>query len=89
MVTAFLSGLRQRLHPRGVNVITIKPGFVDTPMTAAFRKGILWAQPATIAAGIVRAIDRHSSVVYLPFFWRPVMLAIRLVPERIFRRLSL
>ena len=88
-VTAFMSGLRQRLHGQGVCVITIKPGFVDTPMTAAFAKGLLWAKPATIAAGIVRAMDRKSSVVYLPFFWRPVMLAVRMVPERLFRRLTL
>jgi len=39
-------------------VITIKPGFVDTPMTAAFRKGVLWAQPERIARGIVRALER-------------------------------
>jgi hypothetical protein len=89
MVTTFMSGLRQRLYPCGVDVITIKPGFVDTPMTADFVKGMLWAKPATIAAGIVQAIARRSSVVYLPSFWRPVMLAVRLVPERIFRRLSL
>jgi decaprenylphospho-beta-D-erythro-pentofuranosid-2-ulose 2-reductase len=89
MVTAFMSGLRQRLHACGANAITIKPGFVDTPMTAAFPKGPLWAKPERIAAGIVRAIDRKRSVVYLPFFWRPVMLAIRLVPEAIFKRLAL
>jgi decaprenylphospho-beta-D-erythro-pentofuranosid-2-ulose 2-reductase len=89
MVTAFMSGLRQRLYPLGVDVITIKPGFVDTPMTVDFAKGILWAKPAAIAVGIVQAINRRSSVVYLPTFWRPVMLAVRLVPERIFKRLSL
>jgi decaprenylphospho-beta-D-erythro-pentofuranosid-2-ulose 2-reductase len=88
-VTTFMSGLRQRLHGKGVCVITIKPGFVDTPMTAAFTKGPLWATPASVAAGIVRAMDRRRSVVYLPFFWRPVMLAVRMVPERLFRRLTL
>jgi decaprenylphospho-beta-D-erythro-pentofuranosid-2-ulose 2-reductase len=45
--------------------------------------------PASVAAGIVRAMDRRRSVVYLPFFWRPVMLAVRMVPERLFRRLTL
>jgi decaprenylphospho-beta-D-erythro-pentofuranosid-2-ulose 2-reductase len=89
MVSTFLSGLRQRLHGSGVNVITIKPGFVDTPMTAAFAKSRLWAQPETIAAGVVNAMERGRSVVYLPFFWRPIMLAVRMVPERLFRRLSL
>lgn len=89
LVTAFLSGLRQRLGKCGVNVVTIKPGFVDTPMTAAFTKGALWARPERIAAGIVRAIDRNSSTVYLPGFWRPIMWVIRTIPERVFLRLSL
>jgi short-subunit dehydrogenase len=89
LVTAYLSGLRQRLTKSGVAVITIKPGFVDTPMTAAFRKGFLWAKPAQVAAGIVKAIDRSATVVYLPGFWRPIMFMIRSVPESLFRRLSL
>jgi decaprenylphospho-beta-D-erythro-pentofuranosid-2-ulose 2-reductase len=89
LVTAFLSGLRQRLVKCGVTVVTIKPGFVDSPMTAAFAKGPLWARPERIAAGIVRAIDRHSGTVYLPGFWRPIMWVIRTIPERVFLRLSL
>jgi short-subunit dehydrogenase len=89
LVTAFLSGLRQRLYGAGVSVITVKPGFVDSPMTAAFRKGLLWTKPPQIAKGIVRAIDRSSTVVYLPGFWRPIMFIIRAVPEAVFRRLKL
>ncbi len=89
LVTAFLSGLRQRLHGSGVAVITVKPGFVDTPMTAAFPKGVLWAKPAQVAAGIVRAIDRSANVVYLPRFWGLIMLVIRSIPERVFVRLKL
>lgn len=89
LVSAFLSGLRQRLQKVGVAVITVKPGFVDTPMTAALRKGFLWAKPQQVAAGIVRAIDRSTPVVYLPGFWHPIMLIIRSIPEGLFRRLSL
>jgi decaprenylphospho-beta-D-erythro-pentofuranosid-2-ulose 2-reductase len=89
LVTAFMSGLRQRLYKSGVAVITIKPGFVDTPMTAKFRKGLLWAKPQRIAKGIVRAIERSTPVSYLPGFWRPIMFIIRAVPESIFRRLKL
>jgi len=89
LVTAFTSGMRQRLSKSGVAVITIKPGFVDTPMTAAFPKGPLWAKPQTVAAGIVRAMDRSAAVVYLPFFWRPLMAVIRAIPERLFGRLTL
>lgn len=90
MVSLFLQGLRNRLHKRGVHVVTIKPGFVDTPMTAEFDKsGPLWAKPDSVARGIVSVMVRRRDVVYLPFFWRWIMLVIRLVPERIFKRLSL
>jgi len=90
MVTRFLEGLRNRLARANVQILTIKPGFVDTPMTAAFeKKGLLWAQPETVAAGILKAIDKRSDVVYLPGFWRPIMWVIRHIPERIFKRLSL
>lgn len=90
MVTLFLQGLRNRLAGAGVQVLTIKPGFVDTPMTAGIAKGgPLWATPDTIAAGIVAAIEKGRDVVYLPWFWRPIMLIIRLIPERVFKRLSL
>jgi hypothetical protein len=88
-VTAFSSGLRQRLHACGVAVVTIKPGFVDTPMTAAFKKGALWASPAAVAHSIVRAMDRGTAVIYTPGFWRPIMWIIRSIPERIFLRLKL
>lgn len=89
LVTAFCSGLRQRLASAGVRVITIKPGFVDTPMTRSFRKGLLWAKPAGVARGIVRAMDRGQGNVYLPAFWRPVMLAVRLIPEPLFIRMRM
>lgn len=90
LVARFLEGLRNRLAKSGVQVLTIKPGFVDTPMTAEFeKKGLLWAQPEAIAAGILRAIDKGRDVVYLPWFWRFIMLVIRHIPERVFKRLSL
>ena len=89
LVSLFLQGLRNRLSKKGVQVLTIKPGFVDTPMTASFKKGGLWAQPDDIARGILRAIEQRRDVVYLPGFWRLIMLIIRHIPERVFKRLSL
>jgi decaprenylphospho-beta-D-erythro-pentofuranosid-2-ulose 2-reductase len=88
-VTAFLSGLRQRLYPMGVYVVTIKPGFVDTPMTAEFRKGLLWASPALVAKAIRNGMLRGTPVVYVPWFWRPIMAIIKAIPEFLFRRLRL
>jgi len=86
-VTTFMQGLRNRLYRSGVTVITIKPGFVDTPMTAGFRKGRLWASPEKISDGIYRAIKRKRDVVYLPWFWNLIMLVIQLIPERFFKML--
>ncbi len=86
---AFLSGLRNRLTKHGVKVLTIKPGFVDTPMTASFKKSPLWATPDTIANGIVRAVESQRDVVYLPWFWWLIMRVIRGIPERLFKRLAL
>jgi len=87
---AFLEGLRNRLFKSGVHVVTVKPGFVDTPMTAHIEeRGALWAQPEEVAEGIVKAIDKKKNVVYLPWFWSIIMLIIRLIPEWLFKRLSL
>jgi short-subunit dehydrogenase len=89
MVTAFTSGLLQRLQKSNVAVVTIKPGFVDTPMTSEFRKGFLWAKPNVVSALIVKAIDRKKAEVYVPAFWRFVMLMVRLVPSKIFKKIRL
>lgn len=83
----FMSGLRQRLNKSGVKVLLVKPGFVDTPMTAAFKKGPLWATPERVARDIVRAMEKGKSVIYTPWWWRWIMLVIRHIPEPIFVRL--
>lgn len=89
MVTTFTAGLRQRLYKSGVSVVTIKPGFVDTPMTATFKKGALWASPDKIGADIVGACDRKSNVVYTPWFWIVIMSVIKIIPESIFKRINI
>ncbi|MGE0746438.1 MAG: SDR family oxidoreductase [Rhodospirillales bacterium] len=88
-VALFLGGLRNRLHPAGVRVITLKPGFVDTPMTAGMPKNALYATPDRIARSIHRAIGRGPDVVYLPWFWWPIMTIIMSIPEFVFKRLRL
>jgi short-subunit dehydrogenase len=90
LLTRFLEGLRHRLAAKGVAVITIKPGFVDTPMTRDFdKRGFLWAKPERVARDIVRAVTKARPVVYTPWFWRYIMLVIRHIPERVFLRLDL
>jgi short-subunit dehydrogenase len=85
----FLEGLRNRLFRSGVTVTTIKPGFVDTPMTAGLSKNPLFASPRRVGRAIYRAIEARRGVVYIPWFWRPIMLLVTSVPESIFRRLRL
>ncbi|MDP1612866.1 MAG: SDR family oxidoreductase [Sulfuritalea sp.] len=90
LVERFFEGLRNRLAPKGVSVLLIKPGFVDTPMTAAFDKGgRLWATPDRVAREIVAAMASGRQVLYTPWFWRWILLVIRHIPERIFVRLKL
>ena len=88
-LTAFTSGLRNRLSKAGVNVITVKPGPVDTPMTAHMRKGLLMASPEKVGRDIYQAILKGKDVVYTPWFWRWIMCVIVHIPERIFKRMNL
>lgn len=88
-VTNLASGLRHRLAGKGVRVLTLLPGFVDTPMTAAIPKGPLWASPDKVAAEIDRALARGFGSVYTPWFWRWIMLLIKHVPERLFVKTKL
>jgi decaprenylphospho-beta-D-erythro-pentofuranosid-2-ulose 2-reductase len=88
-LSAYCSGLRARMWRRGVHVLTVKPGFIDTPMMAHItKKGALWATPEAIAQGIVRGVERKRNVVYLPKFWALILLAVKHVPESIFKRLK-
>jgi decaprenylphospho-beta-D-erythro-pentofuranosid-2-ulose 2-reductase len=88
-VSVFMQGLRNRLFRAGVHVLTIKPGFVDTPMTVNFKKGVLWSTPDKIAPIIVNAIERQKDTLYAPWFWQFIMLIIKSIPEVIFKRLKL
>jgi decaprenylphospho-beta-D-erythro-pentofuranosid-2-ulose 2-reductase len=88
-LTVYLQGLRNRLATKNVHVLTIKPGFVDTPMTRDFKKGLLWVGPDKVARDIVRAIRKKRDVLYTPWYWQWIMLIIKLIPERIFKKMNL
>jgi short-subunit dehydrogenase len=85
----FLEGLRNRLFHAGVAVVTLKPGFVDSPMTARFAHGPLFASASRAGRAIHTAIERRRNVAYIPWFWRPIMAVIRAIPEFAFKRLRL
>jgi len=88
-LSLFLQGLRSRLHPSGVRVITIKPGPVQTAMTDHLANASRFADPEQVAHDIVRALERRApDVLYTPKVWRYVMSAVEHIPETIFKRLS-
>lgn len=90
-LTAFLSGLRNRLAAKGVRVVTVKPGFVATRMTEGMAlPKALTADPKEVAEAVLAAEARPTrDVVYVRRVWRPIMAAIRLLPERVFKRMRI
>lgn len=89
LVSIFLQGLAQRLSKSGVHVLDIKPGFVDTPMTAEFDKDVLWAKPEKVAQTIKKRIFKKSTLSYTPAFWFVIMTIIKFVPKFIFNKIKL
>lgn len=89
-VSTFCEGLHARLFKIGVHVITIKPGFVATPMTQGLAlPQALVVSPDYVAKQIIKAIEKKKSVLYTPHFWTLIMLIIRSIPTFIFKRLNL
>ena len=88
-VSLYLQGLRNRLFSKGIKVVTIKPGFVDTPMTATFKKNALFAKPDVVGKQIYEAMLKSKDIVYVPGFWRLIMFIIKHIPESIFKKLNL
>lgn len=88
-LTAMLSGLRQKYARSGLLVITVKPGFVATRMTEGMDlPKRLTAQPEQVASRVIRALEKRREVVYVLPIWRLVMTIIRLIPERLFRKMK-
>lgn len=87
-LSTYLDALRYRLRPRGVQVVTAKPGYVATEMTA----GLKLPKPLTIsadraAAGILRAVEQRRAVAYVPSYWGPIMLLVRALPRGVVARM--
>lgn len=88
--TAYLSGLRNRLAKGNVHVVTVKPGFVRTKMIAdVSTPALLTATPEQVAKRIDRALVKKQNVIYVLPIWRYIMLIIKIIPEFIFKKLSL
>jgi decaprenylphospho-beta-D-erythro-pentofuranosid-2-ulose 2-reductase len=88
-LTAFCDGLRAQMLDRNVHVVTVKPGPIDTPMTAhVTKKGFLWGTSEQVASDIIKALDKRRDVVYSPWFWWGIMRIVRAIPERVAKRLK-
>ena len=91
-LAVLVQGIAHRLAKSGASAVVVKPGFVDTPMTAHIpRKGFFWAKPEAISKTIVRIAESRTPrpIVYAPSFWRWIMAAIRVTPSVIFNRTRL
>ena len=88
-VTVYSSGLRGKLLDHGVSVTTIKPGFVNTSMTSDLDfPTLLAASPDSVAKDIVNAINKGRGEVYTPWFWKYIMIIIKLIPDGIFKKIN-
>lgn len=89
-LTAYLSGLRNRLVAANVQVLTVKPGFVATKMTEGMDlPQKLTAQPEEVANDVFKAQQKGKDVLYTKWLWKYIMLIIKHIPEFIFKKLKL
>lgn len=86
-VSHYCEGLANRLRPKGVAVTIVKPGPVDTPMTAHLKQGFLFVKPTLIANDIVRGLKKP--IVYSPWYWCYIMTIIKWIPSRIYRMIGI
>ena len=89
-LTAYLSGLRNRLAKTGVHVMTVKPGFCRTKMTENLElPGALTAEPSQVADAVYNGMQRGQNTVYTLWMWRYIMLVVRHIPEAIFKKMKM
>lgn len=88
--TAYLSGLRNSLYHKGVHVVTVQPGFVYTKMTEDLKlPALLTAKPEEVANAVYKAVVKKKDVIYVKWFWKPIMMMIKTIPEFVFKKLKL
>ena len=88
--TAYLSGLRNRMYREGVHVVSVLPGFVYTRMTENLQlPKLLTAEPENVADAVYNAVTKKKNIIYVKWFWRWIMLIIKLIPESMFKKKKL
>ena len=84
----YLESLDHKFHDQGLHVLTVKPGFVKTGMTAGLKPPPFAGEPDGVAKDVVRAIDARKPVLYTPGIWALVMLVIRWLPRFVMRKIG-
>lgn len=88
--SSYLSGLRNSLKKFNINIITIKPGFVRTKMTNNIKMNkYLTATPEKVAKDVHKAWKRKRDIVYTPWYWKYIIIIIKIIPEKIFKKMNL
>jgi decaprenylphospho-beta-D-erythro-pentofuranosid-2-ulose 2-reductase len=88
-LSCYLEGLQNRLAPTGVRAVDLRLGPVDTPMTAGMSKGLLWSDTGRVARAMDRKLAHGNGTVYLPSYWRLIMVLVRMIPDALIRRLCI
>ena len=89
MISVYLDSLRMRFRNSAINVVNLKLGPEDTPMTQRFEKGMFWSKPEDVAGAIFKSINYGSGEKYIPRYWKWIMIFIKLIPNPIFKRLRI
>ena len=87
-LTRYLEALDHKYRAEGLRTVCVKPGFVNTSMTAGLAPPPFAGEPDAVAGVVLKAIDRGRPVVYAPPIWALVMLAIRWLPRGVMRRIA-
>jgi decaprenylphospho-beta-D-erythro-pentofuranosid-2-ulose 2-reductase len=88
-LNTYLSGLRNKCCPENVHVMTVKPGFVYTRVTASLKlPKILTATPAEFSEILYCSYLKRKDVVYVKWFWKYVTLMVKCIPESRFKKMK-
>ena len=87
-LSAYLEGLDHKYSSEGLQVITVKPGFVKTGMTEGLKPPPFAGEPMAVAKTVLQGIEKGSAVIYAPPVWRWIMMVIRCLPRAVMRRLG-
>ena len=87
-LSRYLEGLDHKFSGQGLSVVTVKPGFVKTSMTAGLPAPPFAGDPDDVAKLVITAIEKKKPVAYVPRPWALIMFVIRLLPRAVMRKLN-